>query len=144
MVFPFKPDSTGTDTVPAVPLENGDAFLIPSVPSTVNAVGAIFNQNSFLFRPEGRVGSYLQLAGGPNSNADKKHMFLIRANGAVVSRDSVNSTWGDEFLKLKLNPGDTIVVPDKTIKPSALRGVLDWTQLFSQLAFGVAAIHAVF
>ena len=50
----------------------------------------------------------------------------------------------DEFLKLKLNPGDTIVIPDKTIKPSALRGVLDWTQLFSQLAFGVAAIHAVF
>ena len=144
IVFSFKPDSKGPDSVPEVSLENGDAFLVPSVPSTVNAVGAIFNQNSFLFQPDARVESYLQLAGGPNTNADKKHMFLVRANGAVVSRDSVKNVWGDEFLKLKLNPGDTIVVPDKTIKPSALRGVLDWTQLFSQLAFGVAAIHAVF
>ena len=43
VVFSFKPESQGTDAIPEVSLENGDAFLIPSVPSTVNAVGAIFN-----------------------------------------------------------------------------------------------------
>ena len=144
IVFSFTPDSRGADAIPDVPLENGDTFLVPSVPSTVNAVGAIFNQNSFLYRPDARVSSYLQLAGGPNSNADKKRMFLVRANGTVVSRESVKSAWGNEFLHLRLNPGDTIVVPDKTIKPSALRGVLDWTQLFAQLGLGIAAIKVVF
>ena len=104
VVFSFKPDSKGTDAIPAVPLENGDAFLVPSVPSTVNAVGAIFNQNSFLYRPEARVGSYLQLAGGPNSNADKKHMFLVRANGAVVSRDSVQKRMGRRVPEAQAQP----------------------------------------
>jgi hypothetical protein len=39
-----------------------------------------------------------------------------------------------------MSPGDTIVVPEKSVKPSALRTVLDMTQIFSQLAFGAAAI----
>jgi protein involved in polysaccharide export with SLBB domain len=144
IVFSFVPGSTGLDVIPDIPLENGDTFLVPSVPSTVNAVGAIFNQNAFLYRPDGRVESYLGLSGGPNSNADKKRMFLVRANGSVVSRESVKSAWGNEFMHLKLNPGDTLIVPDKTIKPSALRGVLDWTQIISQMAVGIAAFTVVF
>jgi hypothetical protein len=47
-------------------------------------------------------------------------------------------------MHLKLNPGDTIVVPDKTLKPSALRGVLDWTQILSQMALSIAAFTVVF
>lgn len=144
IVFTFNPDSQGTDSIPDVPLENGDTFLIPSVPSTVNAVGAIFNQNSFLFRPDAHLSTYLELTGGPNTDADRKHMLLVRANGSVVSRESVKGTWGNEFLKLKLNPGDTIIVPDKTLKPSALRGVLDWTQIISQMGIGIAAIRVLF
>ncbi len=144
IVFALQADSKGVATIPDVPLENGDTFLIPSMPSTVNAVGAVFNQNSFLYRPDARLQSYLQLAGGPNSSADRKRMFIVKANGAVLSRDSVKGAWGNEFLHLKLSPGDTIVVPDKTIKPSALRGFLDWSQIFSQMTFGIAAATVVF
>jgi len=144
IVFTFKPDSKGTDVIPDVSLENGDTFLVPSVPSTVNAVGAVFNQNSFLYRPDARLESYLHLAGGPTPQADSKHMFLIRANGAVVSRDAVKSAWGNEFAHLTLFPGDTIVVPDKSVKPSALRGFLALTQVFSQVMYGVAAASVVF
>jgi protein involved in polysaccharide export with SLBB domain len=144
IVFSFVPESNSTDSIPNVPLENGDVFLIPSKPSTVNAVGAIFNQNSFLYEPDARVDSYLQLAGGTNPDADSKHMLLVRANGAVVSRESLSTPWGNDFMHLKLNPGDTIVVPDKTLKPSALRGVLDWTQILSQMALSIAAFTVVF
>jgi hypothetical protein len=42
-----------------------------------------------------------------------------------------------------MNPGDTIVVPEKTFRPTVLRGILDWSQLFSQLALGVAAISVI-
>jgi hypothetical protein len=71
-------------------------------------------------------------------------MFLIRANGAVVSREAVKSAWGNEFAHLRLFPGDTIVVPDKSVKPSALRGFLALTQVFSQVMYGVAAASVVF
>ena len=71
-------------------------------------------------------------------------MFIVRANGAVISRDAVKGAWGNEFYRLKLSPGDTIVVPDKTIKASALRGMLDWSQVFSQMMFGAVAASVVF
>jgi protein involved in polysaccharide export with SLBB domain len=144
IVFAFKPESTSLDDIPDIALENGDAFLIPSVPSTVNAVGAVFNQNSFLFRQDARVDAYLALAGGPNPDADKKHMFLVKANGAVISKESVKSAWGNDFDRLRLNPGDTIVVPDKAIKPSALRSFMYISSFFSQLMYGIAATTIVF
>jgi protein involved in polysaccharide export with SLBB domain len=144
IVFGFQPNSRNVDDVPDIPLENGDAFLIPSVPSTVNAVGAVFNQNSFLFRQEANVESYLAMAGGPNADADKKHMFIVKANGAVVSKESVKSAWGNDFDRLKLNPGDTIVVPDKSIRPSGLRNFMYLSSFFSQIMYGAAATSVIF
>lgn len=143
IVFQFRPDSAGVVSIPDIKLENGDTFLVPSVPTTVNVLGAVFNQNSFVYRPDSRVRALLDQAGGPNTYADRRRMFIVRANGAVVSRTSVKSVWGDEFFRLRLYPGDTLIVPEKIIKPSALRGLLDWTQIFSQLAFGVAAINVI-
>jgi protein involved in polysaccharide export with SLBB domain len=143
VVFQFRADSAGLDTIPNIKLENGDTFLIPSLPSTVNVLGAVYNQNSFVYRPGGEVLSFLNLAGGANSSADRGREFVIRANGDVLSRTVVKSVWGNEFYHLKLYPGDTIIVPEKIIKSSALRGILDWTQIFSQLAFGAAAINVL-
>jgi hypothetical protein len=84
------------------------------------------------------------LAGGPSKDADRSREFIIRADGEVVSRDREKTIWGEgEFGSLRINPGDTIVVPEKTFKPSALRGVLDWSQMFSQLALGAAALSVI-
>ena len=143
IVLTLKPDSSGTGSLPDVTMENGDRFVIPPVPSVINVIGAVYDQNSFLYVDGRRVGAYLTQAGGANREADAKREFIIRANGDVVSRDTVNSAWGNEFAKLRLYPGDTIVVPHKTLKPSALRGVLEWSQLFSQLAFGIAALNSI-
>ncbi len=138
IVLEFQPGSQGIESVPNIPLEDGDVFVVPSVPSSVNVVGAVNNQNSFLYNRVRKVGYYLQMAGGPNRSADSKHAFVIRANGEVVARERWNGPWGNSFESLRMNPGDTIVVPDKTIKPSAMRGFLDWSQLFSQFALGAA------
>ncbi len=143
IVLTLKPDSSGTISLPDMTMENGDRFVIPPVPAVVNVIGAVYNQNAFLFVKGRRVSGYLQQAGGPNREADKKHSFIIRANGDIVSRDATKSAWGNEFAGLSLNPGDTVVVPEKTIKPSALRGVMEWTQIFSQLALTAAAINSI-
>ncbi len=143
IVLAFQPSSSDLDSVPPIPLENGDSFLVPSTPSTVNVVGAVYDQNSFLFHSRGRVEQYLKAAGGPDRDADWHHSFVIRADGSVVSRESVRGPWGNDFKNLHVNAGDTIIVPDKTLRPTALRGLLDWTQIFSQLALGAAAINVL-
>ena len=131
--------------MPTISLENGDKFIVPPAPSTVNVVGAVYDQNSFLFHGGWSVAHYLELAGGANRNADSRHAFVIRADGSVISKSSEKGlgAWTRSFNKLRLNPGDTIVVPDKTLRPTALRGVMDWTQVFSQLALGAAAINVL-
>jgi protein involved in polysaccharide export with SLBB domain len=143
IVLEFKAGSSGLDVLPDIALEDGDRFVIPPVPASVNVVGAVYDQNSFLYQTARRAGAYLHLAGGPNRDADTKHIFIIRADGSVISRAAENGIWGNEFDNLRMNPGDTIVVPEKTFKPSALRGILDWSQLFSQFALGAAALSVI-
>ena len=65
IVLPLRPDSGGVDSLPNIALEDGDRFVVPSVPAAVNVVGAVNDQNSFLFKPGSRAGAYLRLAGGP-------------------------------------------------------------------------------
>ena len=143
IVLELKPGSSGINALPDITLEDGDRFVVPPVPASVNVVGAVYDQNSFLFLTTRRVGDYLHLAGGPNRDADRKNIFIIRADGSVVSRSASSGIWGDEFYRLRMNPGDTIVVPEKSFKPSALRGFLDWSQLFSQFALGAAALSVI-
>jgi protein involved in polysaccharide export with SLBB domain len=138
IVLQFQPNSSSIEDVPAISLENGDRFIVPFAPTTINVVGAVYDQNSFLYQHGGSAGRYLQLAGGPNRNADWRRSFVIRADGSVISRAEVKGYWGNGFNQLRLNPGDTIIVPDKTLRPTALRLWLDWTQMFSQLAIGLA------
>lgn len=145
IVLQFHPNSASVDDIPPIGLENGDKFVVPFAPSNINVVGAVYDQNSYLYRRGETLDYYLRLAGGANRNADWHHAFLIRADGSVVSRTHVpgRGFWKESFNDIKLNPGDTIVVPDKTLRPTALRGLLDWSQLFSQLALGAAVINVL-
>jgi protein involved in polysaccharide export with SLBB domain len=145
IVLRFQPTSSTVDDVPALTLENGDKFVVPFAPANINVVGSVYDQNSYAYEKGKDLGYYLQLAGGTSRNADWRHAFLIRADGSVISRTHMAGSgfWKESFDGLKLHPGDTIVVPDKTIRPTALRGFLDWSQLFSQLALGAAAINVL-
>ena len=140
IVLHLTPDSKGTDSLPDIAMEDGDNFIVPSVPATVNVVGAVYDQNSFLFNPGHRVGQYLTLAGGPNRNADSKHEFLIRADGEVVSHSRSSGLWSNQFNNLRVYPGDTIVVPEKTYKPGGVLAAIQYSQIFSQLALGAVAL----
>jgi protein involved in polysaccharide export with SLBB domain len=141
IVLDFKPDSSGTSSLPDIAMQDGDHFIVPSVPATVDIVGAVYDQNSFLFTPHGKVGDYLHMAGGPSRDADRKHEFLIHADGKVVSYVSGKGLWSDNFNNLRVYPGDSIIVPEKTFKPGALFELIQYTQLFSQFALGALALR---
>jgi protein involved in polysaccharide export with SLBB domain len=141
VVLKIPPTSNAIDDLPAMALENGDRFIVPSIPATVNIVGAVYDQNTFLYRSGETVNKYLQLAGGPDRSADAKRAYIIRADGSVLNRDSSSDLWHDSFKHAKLFPGDTIIVPDKNFAPNlSLKNFLEWTQMFSQLAMGAATI----
>ncbi len=140
VVLDIPQNATGITNLPNIPLEDGDRFVVPSKPSTVNVVGAVYDQNSFLFRNTQAVGSYLRLAGGPTKSADGADSFVIRADGSVVSRKSQKGVFGNTFASMHLNAGDTVVIPEKVPRPSGLRNFINYTQIFSQLALGAAAI----
>jgi protein involved in polysaccharide export with SLBB domain len=140
VVLDIPQNATGIASLPNIQLEDGDRFVVPSKPSTVNVVGAVYDQNSFLFRNMQPVGGYLRLAGGPTKSADGADSFIIRADGSVVSRKSRNGVFGNTFAAMRLNAGDTVVVPEKVPRPSGLRNFINYTQIFSQLALGAAAI----
>lgn len=143
IVIEIKPDANSLATIPDLSLEDGDAFVVPSLPASVNVVGAVYDQNTFLYSPSRRVQDYLHLAGGSNRNADVKHAFVIRADGSVFSKETASTLWGNTFEHARVNPGDTIVIPERLFKGSAMRGFLEWSQIFSQMALGAASIRVI-
>jgi protein involved in polysaccharide export with SLBB domain len=140
IVLNIPSTASAIDQIPDIPLEDGDKFTVPSRPSTVNVIGSVYNQNSFVFQRTRSVGSYLRLAGGPSGDADNKHAFIIRADGSVVSRSSENGIFGNGFDAKQLDPGDTVVIPEKVPRATVLRNLVNYTQIFSQIALGAAAI----
>jgi polysaccharide export outer membrane protein len=125
-----------------LPLEDGDVFMVPARPATINVLGAVYNQNAFLHEENLRVSDYLKAAGGATRTADKDKVYIFRADGSVVPREGA-SLFRQKFEDTNLNPGDSVVVPEAFPKASFLRGLRDWTQVFSQLVLGAAAINVL-
>jgi len=143
VVLELKPDAAGADALPNMTLEDGDRFMVPHRPSTVDVLGAIYNNNSFLYRMDKSVGAYLQQAGGPTRQADKGRMLIIRADGSVLSKQSVGGLWNGGFEARRLMPGDAIVVPERLSQGATLKALKDWSQVFSQFALGAAAVKVI-
>ncbi len=143
VVLDLTPTAGGNGDLPDIALEDGDRLLVPSRPSTVAVLGAVYNKNSFLYRRGEPVGAYLKRAGGPTRDADRGRMFLLRADGSVLSKQSVPGLWNGGFSSLRLMPGDAIVVPERLSRGGTLRALRDWSQVFSQFALGAAAINVL-
>ena len=145
IVLHIAPFHSGVDSLPDLPLEDGDRFVVPPMPSTIGIVGAVYDPNSFVYAAHYDAGDYLRNSGGPTRNADRHQIFIIRADGSVVSRQYlVHTLWtNSEFEREPMYPGDTIVVPEAINKTSVLRGLTDWSAVFSQFALGAAAIQVI-
>jgi polysaccharide biosynthesis/export protein len=141
IVLDLDPKSQGIAALPALALENGDRLYIPNRPSTVNVIGTVFQQAAFLYGDDLRAGDYLKKAGGPSRFADKAHMVVVRADGSVVSHATGNVLFSKSFDAVPMFPGDTLVVPSYINKTTFLRGLMDWSQIFSNLALGAAAVN---
>jgi protein involved in polysaccharide export with SLBB domain len=144
IVLEMPADAHDVSELPDLPLEDGDRFIVPRVPSTVSVDGAVYNQNSFVYDPSRRVGSYIRLAGGANRDADKGRAYVIRASGSVLSKQYSSSLRGNSFDSLHIYPGDTVVVPLNLTKGNTIRLIVDIAQIVGQFGIAIAAANTVF
>ncbi len=144
VALPLKPSDKQLTDFPNMVLEDGDRLSIPHTPSTVSVVGDVYNPGSFIFETRTSTGAYLEMAGKGKPQSDLHHAFVLRANGVVVAANSVNGVFtGTKFDRLRLYPGDQIVVPYKLPTGAFVRGLRDWTQIASQLAITAAALAVI-
>jgi protein involved in polysaccharide export with SLBB domain len=143
VVLEIKPDAKSLAGVPDFPLEDGDSYYIPPRRSTVQVAGAVYNQNAFQFASGKTLSAYLNDAGGVTREADAKRIYLIRADGTVVSRQSRDKFWRGDFASMRLMPGDAIVVPEKIKTGAGWRNFQDMTQIVSQTALTAAALSVI-
>ena len=140
IVLNLHPDDSGIESIPQLPLEDGDELYVPSRPIIVSVVGDVYNQGSFIQRPGKTVNRYLRDAGGPTRNADKSRIFVVRANGAVVSKDAASGFWSGGFSSMVMMPGDTVVVPEQLNPGATVRNIKDWSQILFNFGLAAAAI----
>ena len=143
IVLDMPPGAADLSDIPDLPLEDGDSFIVPPRPSNVKVLGAVYDQNAFLYKTSQRAEDYLQLAGGIARSGDGRHAFIIRADGSVVSRKSKSAHEHGGLERLSMNPGDTFVVPEIVDKTTLLRGLTDWSAIVGQFALGAAAINVL-
>jgi polysaccharide biosynthesis/export protein len=122
------------NTTSDVEVRAGDLLVIPKRPSFVMVSGQVFNPTAVSYRSGKSAKWYLSQAGGPTTLANKKAIFVIRADGSVIGSQKT-LLMGDP-LNASLQPGDTVVVPEK-----ALGGGLQWQSvlLTAQAASAIAS-----
>ncbi len=141
IVLEVAPKAANLSDLPDLAMEDGDRLFVPSTPSTVSVFGAVYNENTFIYKPDKRVGDYLQQAGGATKEGDDRNIYIIRADGSVVSKDQKG--WFGGFNSLALSPGDAIIVPEEFDKTSFTKSFKDWTQIFYQFGLGVAGLKVL-
>lgn len=134
-------DSAGLKDLPDLPLEDGDRFYVPPTPSVVSVLGSVFNPNSFVYREALRADDYLAQAGGPIRSADEGSVYLLRADGTVLSKRQRG--WLGGIGGERVMPGDAIVVPEDLDRVSLTRELREWSQIFYQFALGVAGLKVL-
>jgi len=136
------PETPTVADLPDIALEDGDRLLVPQRPGMVSVFGTVFNESSFLYRDDKNVSDYLAQAGGPRKEADKGSIYLLRADGSVISRRN-GGLFVSSLDSTRPMPGDAIVVPEDLTRTTLTKDLKDWTQIFYQFGLGAAAIQVI-
>ncbi|MBT2866420.1 SLBB domain-containing protein [Chromobacterium violaceum] len=141
VVLELKDSSAEIKDLPDLELKDGDRIDIPQRPGTVNVLGAVYQANAFIYRPQRNVNDYLSLAGGTSPTADKSSVYVLRADGTVGSNN--NSGWFSSVSGMRINPGDTIVVPEELNTGSWTQTLKEWTTILYQFGLGAAGLKVL-
>ncbi len=127
-----------------ITLEDGDYIYIPSRPRYVLILGEVYNQISLPYISGKTVEYYINLVGGLKESAKEEEIYIIKANGRVISNrqltDKMSMSWTNRKLYITKNimdiiveEGDTIVIPSEIKIPVMWRPLIrDVVQIIFQ------------
>lgn len=127
-------------------LEDGDSLNIPERNSAVNVIGSVMTQSSHLYSERLSYQDYIDATGGYSYYADASNAYILKVDGSArrvsgqknfIGWSSSRSRWemtayGGQVKQVE--PGDTIVVPEKTERIAWLREIKDITQILMNIA----------
>ena len=118
-------------------LFDGDSIFVPKNPFSISILGEVLNPVAIEYSKKMTLQSAINNAGGFQKYADKRRVYVIKANGMIRKADK------NIFVKnINLEPGDTIVVPRKIITNNpAIEAIIPFTSILSDLAFSAAALE---
>ncbi|MGH9830552.1 MAG: SLBB domain-containing protein, partial [Blastocatellia bacterium] len=126
------------NTARDVSVRAGDVLMIPKRPGYVVVEGQVYSPSAVSYRTGRSARWYLSQAGGPTNLANKKAIFVIRADGTVLGAKG-SSWWQGGGLSESLAPGDMVVVPER-----ALGGPSNWKALFQSVQVGTSIVTSTF
>jgi protein involved in polysaccharide export with SLBB domain len=124
-----------------VEVRPGDTLYIPKRPNFVMVAGQVYNPVAITFNSGKHASWYLKQAGGPTGLANKKEIFVVRANGTVVGRGS-GEWWTGNVLSTTLQAGDTVYVPEKGAGSGLFKTLSQSITLLSGAAVAVSVIRS--
>jgi polysaccharide biosynthesis/export protein len=122
-------------------LQEGDRLTVPQIQQTVNVLGSVVNPTAVIYDPYLTVKDYLARVGGPTAHADLKRIYVIKVNGSALSGRG-GLLFGKGVASARLDPGDTIVVPEDFERIAWLRTVKDIASILGQTALMAGVIFA--
>jgi protein involved in polysaccharide export with SLBB domain len=122
-----------------VVVKDGDKLVIPKQTQEVTIMGEVQSPTSHVFEPGLTRDDYIDKSGGTTQHADRKRIYVVRANGDVVSGDRTG--WFRRSEYVDIHPGDTIVVPLNTTKVPLLPLLSAVTTIIYNLAIGYILVH---
>jgi protein involved in polysaccharide export with SLBB domain len=120
-----------------VVLRDGDELIVPRAQQQVTVIGEVQTVTSHLYRPGLARDGYIALSGGLTARADSGRIYVVRADGSVVSQ---GSRWFSSSATIE--PGDTIVVPLNAEHIPPLPFWQAVTQIIYNVAVAFLAVHS--
>jgi polysaccharide biosynthesis/export protein len=152
IVIHLRPLDAFAGTVDDIELEPGDRLTIPQVPQYVSVLGEVYNRTALLYEPGKTVANYLAKVGGIKPTANEDEIYLVQIDGTVISNTqnqfaivlaNGQTKRFKDFFTVQPQPGDSIVVPRRTVTPATLRNTRDIVQIIFQGVSSLGIIAAL-
>ena len=127
-------------SVEDVVLRADDRLIIPKQKQEVTVIGEVHSATSHFYRENLTRDDYIGQSGGATRKADRGRIYIVRANGSVVS--SENRGWFRRSGQVAMKPGDAIVVPLDTERLPALPLWQAIASILANLTVSAAAISS--
>ncbi|MBI5454237.1 MAG: SLBB domain-containing protein [Deltaproteobacteria bacterium] len=141
------------ETTQDIALEGGDKLHVPERSAVVNVSGSVVNPASFIFEPGMGITEYIGKAGGASETADMDRLYVIKVDGSSITPsfgsfdfewNSTSHTWDALSFTSRLDPGDTIIVPEEIERIAWMSEIKDLTQILYQIAVTAGVIIVAF